>query len=122
MGFFNLFHRDRLRSSIGGVSKTAIVDELDNLSTAISAWAEVEHNDDGTHNVIGSGRDFVPVGAQIRWPMPTAPSGWLLCNGANISRAAYPKLFRVIGISSGAGNGTTTFTLPTVANFIILAA
>lgn len=40
------------------------------------------------------------------------PSGWLKCNGAAVSRTTYEALFAAIGITYGAGNGTTTFNLP----------
>ena len=40
------------------------------------------------------------------------PAGWLECNGAAISRAAYAKLFLAIGETYGAGDGATTFNLP----------
>lgn len=47
------------------------------------------------------------------WPLATAPSGWALCQGQTVSRTgAYAGLFAVIGTTFGAGNGTTTFTLP----------
>jgi microcystin-dependent protein len=42
----------------------------------------------------------------------TAPAGWLLCNGAQVSRTTYSRLFAAIGGFYGSGNGTTTFTLP----------
>lgn len=38
--------------------------------------------------------------------------GWLVCDGAWISRADYADLFAVIGTTYGAGNGVTTFQLP----------
>ena len=41
-----------------------------------------------------------------------APAGWLLCNGANISRTTYAALFAVLGTTYGAGDGSTTFALP----------
>lgn len=41
-----------------------------------------------------------------------AAGAWLPCDGAMISRAAYPDLFRVIGEAYGAGDGATTFALP----------
>lgn len=40
------------------------------------------------------------------------PSGWLLCDGAAISRISYSNLFSVSGISWGTGDGVTTFNLP----------
>lgn len=40
------------------------------------------------------------------------PLGWLLCDGAAISRTKYSKLFSVIGTAYGSGDGETTFNLP----------
>lgn len=41
----------------------------------------------------------------------TAPTGWLVCNGASLLRTAYPALFAAIGTTWGAVDGTH-FTLP----------
>ena len=41
-----------------------------------------------------------------------APDGWLLCNGAAVSRATYADLFNLIGTDYGVGNANTTFNLP----------
>lgn len=41
-----------------------------------------------------------------------APAGWLMCNGAAVSRTDYATLFAAIGTTWGAGNGSTTFNLP----------
>lgn len=43
------------------------------------------------------------------------PDGFLLCNGSSYSRTAYPELFAAIGTTWGAGNGTTTFNVPNLA-------
>jgi microcystin-dependent protein len=40
------------------------------------------------------------------------PSGWLKCEGQEVSRTAYAALFAAIGTGSGVGNGTTTFNVP----------
>ena len=40
------------------------------------------------------------------------PAGYVRCNGANISRTVYHKLFSALGTMYGAGNGSTTFKLP----------
>ena len=53
-----------------------------------------------------------PAGAVLDFAMATAPTGWLKCNGAEISRSAYADLFSAIGTAWGAGNGATTFKLP----------
>lgn len=46
------------------------------------------------------------------WFGSVAPSGYLLCNGAAVSRATYAALFAIIGTSYGVGDGATTFNLP----------
>lgn len=42
----------------------------------------------------------------------TIPDGYLLCNGAAVSRSEYANLFQAIGTTYGVGNGSTTFNLP----------
>lgn len=54
----------------------------------------------------------IPAGAVIFVAMNTAPSGYLKANGANVSRTTYAALFAAIGTTFGAGDGSTTFTLP----------
>jgi microcystin-dependent protein len=46
------------------------------------------------------------------WGSGTIPDGWLLADGAAVSRARYPELFACFGETFGAGDGTTTFNLP----------
>jgi microcystin-dependent protein len=38
--------------------------------------------------------------------------GFLLCNGAAVSRARYASLFARVGTAYGVGDGSTTFNLP----------
>jgi microcystin-dependent protein len=52
------------------------------------------------------------TGSMLMWPTATPPSGFLLCNGQTASRATYAALFAVVGTLFGAGDGSTTFTLP----------
>lgn len=55
---------------------------------------------------------IVPTGWVSPYAGSSAPSGYLLCDGAAISRSTYSGLFSVIGTTYGAGNGTTTFNVP----------
>lgn len=57
-------------------------------------------------------RGVAPAGAVLFFAMASAPAGWLVCNGAAVSRSAYADLFAAIGILYGAGDGVTTFSLP----------
>ena len=63
--------------------------------------------------------DGVPIGAIIPYAGSTAPFGTLICNGAAISRSAYPELFDAIGTTWGAGDGSTTFNIPDLRGYFL---
>lgn len=52
----------------------------------------------------------------------TVPSGWLFCNGDAVSRTTYASLFAVISTYYGAGDGTTTFNVPSLTNKFLYGA
>ena len=54
----------------------------------------------------------VPAGTVAFFAQRAVPAGWLICNGANVSRTIYASLFAAIGTTYGEGDGSTTFTLP----------
>ncbi len=58
------------------------------------------------------GKREVFVGAITATLVDVAPTGWLLCNGAEVSRSTFSALFAVIGTKGGPGNGSTTFNVP----------
>lgn len=82
--------------------------------------AEVEKKLDATAQAqlpaLGSARAAgVPVGTVVAFAgdgRKAVPAGWLLCDGAEVSREQYPELFRAIGTRYGAGDGASTFHLP----------
>jgi microcystin-dependent protein len=41
---------------------------------------------------------------------------WLFCNGTAVPRKQFPRLFALIGVKYGAGDGVTTFNLPDYQN------
>lgn len=53
-----------------------------------------------------------PLGMIVKVSALPAPAGWLPCDGAAISRTTYSALFAAIGVSGGAGDGSTTFNVP----------
>jgi microcystin-dependent protein len=54
----------------------------------------------------------IAPGTMLMFGGATAPSGWLLCNGAAVSRTGFGALFLAIGTVYGGGDGNTTFNLP----------
>ena len=58
-----------------------------------------------TAEVLINGTPIALVGAVIAYAANSIPSGYLLCNGAAVSRTTYSRLFGVIGTIYGAGDG-----------------
>lgn len=79
-------------------------DNLKNIEQAIQTVAQALKN----QSVISS----TEVGTIVSFGGATAPAGWILCNGAAVSRIAYADLFGVVGTTYGVGDGSTTFNLP----------
>ncbi|AKT91673.1 phage tail protein [Campylobacter gracilis] len=65
---------------------------------------------------------ILPVGTIITSARTPAPDGFLLCNGAAISRSAYTDLFSAIGTAYGAGDGSSSFNIPDLRGEFIRGA
>jgi microcystin-dependent protein len=62
-----------------------------------------------TSAVAGGG---APTGAIAPWVTTTAPTGWLLCDGATVSQTTYAALYSIIGHTFAADPGGGNFILP----------
>lgn len=71
---------------------------------------------------LAGGGDSTPIGVFAPFAGTTAPVGWLLCNGAAVSRTIYAALFAVCGTTYGSGDGSTTFNLPNMVNRVPVAS
>mgnify|MGYP003630581999 FL=1 len=56
------------------------------------------------------------TGTILPWSSASIPSGFLECAGTAVSRSTYSTLFGVISTTYGAGDGSTTFNLPNLAD------
>ena len=54
----------------------------------------------------------LPAGIIFPFAGQSAPEGYLICAGQEVSRVEYASLFEVIGELYGSGDGQTTFNLP----------
>lgn len=87
----------------GEIQGTGIYEAV--YSTALNAAA-------GAWLLLNPTTRALSAGMIAPFGMSAVQSGWLECNGAAVSRTTYADLFSVIGTTWGAGNGSTTFTLP----------
>ena len=67
---------------------------------------------DGSGNLSFQVVAGVPSGAVFCIAVASVPTGYLECDGDEVSRTTYAALFAVIGTTYGTGNGSTTFNLP----------
>jgi microcystin-dependent protein len=102
--------------SSGSFTATSIASLPANTSIGSVSAAEIGYLDGLTGSVQSQLTSVVaaisPTGSIMIWSTNTAPSGWLICNGATVSRTTYATLFAVIGTTYGAGDGSTTFVIP----------
>jgi len=66
-----------------------------------------------TLDTILTGALFVP-GAIALYAGKAPPSDWAICDGADMSRERYARLFEIISTTFGKGDGETTFNLPNI--------
>lgn len=89
----------------GFQAATALTSRVEDTARRVEA---LERN---AENSIGpSVRRF--AGEMVAFGGTVAPAGWLVCDGAAVSRSTYSELFSVLGTAYGAGDGTSTFNLP----------
>lgn len=61
---------------------------------------------------------YSPVGVINIYSGQNAPNGWLFCDGSEISRSTYSRLYSIIGTIYGAGDNSTTFNIPNLQELI----
>ena len=65
----------------------------------------------GGTDITGLMELLCPVGSMFEFGGSTAPSGWLICDGASYLRTDYPDLFSVVGVEFGSVD-STHFNVP----------
>ena len=62
---------------------------------------------------------LMPTGSIMSFAGSSAPTGYLLCDGAAISRSTYSTLFGLLATTYGAGDGSTTYNIPDLRGRVI---
>jgi len=63
-----------------------------------------------------TGIEGIPTATIVPWSSASVPSGFLECDGSAVSRTTYATLFGIVGTTYGAGDGSTTFNVPDLAD------
>ena len=75
----------------------------------MSNYEATKYNFDGANL---TGIEGIPTATIVPWSSASVPSGFLECDGSNVSRTTYADLFAIVGTTYGTGDGSSTFGLP----------
>ena len=101
-------------SSGGDASFDDVIAEVTFLNSEVNRLAELANQ--------ALAKESVLPGSVIAWAANSTPNGYLLCNGATVSRTTYAALFSAIGTTYGTGDGSTTFALPNLTDKFIMGS
>jgi hypothetical protein len=79
-----------------------------------AAANQASFNRQATNAIAGLRKSRHGIGDLLARPNGNAVPNHLLCDGSAIDRISYPQLFAEIGTEWGAGDGSTTFNLPSL--------
>ena len=116
----DLVNKEYVDGQAGGSDHVELTQaEYDALSQAEKENGDVYFITDGVpeYTVIN---DSVPIGAIQSYAGVSCPYGWLMCDGAAVSRETYSELFSAIGTAYGPGDGSTTFNLPDLRGRVLI--
>ncbi len=88
---------------------TSVITAAQMSSGAATAGTVATANGSGGVTYSATG---VPTGTILDFGGTSAPTGYLGCDGAAVSRTTYATLFAAIGTTWGVGDGSTTFNVP----------
>ncbi len=95
---------------------TAITDKVEVVDNRVDDELLVYRQNVGLRRVNRTnfllGEAFIPIGTVFPFAGTQIPLGYLLCDGALISRVSYPYLFQVIGTTYGSAAGGSYFRVP----------
>lgn len=103
-------------NDVYGILDVVVKPDGTRYATAPTTPTGAQANEIATANWVRTliqGGSSVPTGIVSAFAGSTPPAGYLICDGSAISRTTYASLFAVIGTIYGAGDGNSTFNLPT---------
>jgi len=67
-------------------------------------------------------QNVLPVGVILPYAGTNTPQGYFTCDGSEVSRITYSKLFEAIGTTYGVGDGYNTFNIPNTSHRVLWSA
>jgi len=129
----NFYDLDLEHNAVGTHKETA----LDSMITGTEAQGDIIYHNGTIWTRLPKGTDGqvltqasnvpswastsgIPTGSIIPFASSTAPTGYLVCNGATVSQATYAALYALIGHTYGADPGGGNFILPNLKGKVVV--
>jgi len=100
-------------------SRALISTNVGKVGTSTTTSTEISYLAGARSNIQQQIDNSIPSGAVMPFAMTAAPIGWLVCDGAAVSRTTYANLFAAISTQYGIGNNSTTFNLPDLRGYFV---
>lgn len=100
------------RAQESSSARTVIANDQIALNVTAKSLTDIEGS------FVTAGQVTCPVGAIMMWASTSIPTGWLVLNGSEVSRTTYSELFALWGTTFGVGDGSTTFNLIDMREYI----
>lgn len=108
----NMEYKPLFKATYGGVTPLAAGDiQAGGIYEAVYHQA-LNNGGGGWFLSAPTPQQTIPAGTIAMFGAPTAPDGWIPCDGRWLSRTQYPSLFAAIGEWWGRGDGQTSFSVP----------
>ncbi|ULY68610.1 hypothetical protein [Chlorella virus XW01] len=72
------------------------------------------------HDITLNNNPYLPIGIVLPFATTTAPEGWLVCNGQEVSKTTYASLWNIIGNTFGVAVDSNNFKLPDLRGRVIV--
>lgn len=103
----------KLKVKDAGITATQLATDSVNTAKIQDGAVTAAKLDAGAVSVL------MPTGSIMSFAGSSAPTGYLLCDGAAISRSTYSTLFGLLATTYGSGDGSSTFNIPDLRGRVI---
>lgn len=99
--------------TVGSVNKVTITAPATSATLTVADGKTLTASQTVTLDGVSGSTFNLPPGLIMPYAATgTVPTGWLYCDGTNVSRVTFANLFAVVSTTFGVGDGSTTFGLP----------
>lgn len=106
-----------------GLTASVVAQIIENIEAlegeSYEQQQEIDDHESRIYELENAGGGGIEPATVLPYAGASAPTGYLLCDGASVSRATYAALFAIIGTTYGSADGST-FNVPNLKGRVIV--